>query len=91
LRIKRRTKSKHLKLQRVVETSSPGREGRNNVPEDEVISLLPDCPDHHPHNIHEEAPIESIFRIFKHCKEVKLKIPLHIHIMPTFSVERTLK
>jgi hypothetical protein len=91
LKIKGRAKSRHLKLQHVVETNPPGREGRNKVPEDEVVSLLPDGPGHNNHNFHEEASVKSILCIFKHYKEVKLKIPLNTHILPTFQAERSLK
>lgn len=89
-KIKGRAKSKHLKLQRVVETN-PCRKRRDHISKDEIISLLPDGPSHKSHNFYEEAQAKSVLRIFEHQKETQLKIPLNTHILPAFQAERTLK
>lgn len=69
MKLKGRAKSKHLQLQRVVETNPARMEGRDDVSKDAVISLFPDGPSHHSHNFHEELPAKSFLRIFEQSEE----------------------
>jgi hypothetical protein len=73
-----------LHLQHVTEATLPREDGRSNVPKDEVISLLPNTPNYHTHDFHEEVVTKSTPRRLNHREKIQIMVPMNFDIIPAF-------
>jgi hypothetical protein len=73
-----------LHLQHTTEAALPRRNRRSNVPEDEVIPLVPNTSNHHSQAIHEEIVSKSTLSSLNHREEIHIMIQLDSHVIPAF-------
>jgi hypothetical protein len=73
-----------LQVQHVIEAALPREERRGNVPEDEVIPLLPNATNYHCQNFHEEVVPKGTPCSLDHREKIQVMAPMNSNVIPTF-------